>query len=316
MPADAVHVPGRAATRSFGASATASRRRCTSTCSRTFADASIQRETLACRCGHIVTAPAPDPRRREDELRAELRRASRSSASAASRLRNIGSRSPTEISESRSHAARCAASSIAAPASSARSTRAALALVPTAADVHADETSMRQQDLEGAPSSGASSRRSSSSTRTRRVEAATRPKQVLGDSHRSPRRRSIHRLQRRHQARRTHARRLPRSRATQALRAARASRNEGSARPDRRASIASSARRRTAEIVGTDAHLALRRERSRARSSRGSSAGLGGIAEPSSRARAWAKRFATCSELPRARPLPSLRDDPAGQQRR
>lgn len=106
-----------------------------------------QRETLSCRCGHIVTAPAPD--RVGDKTRyaasfiAHLIVSKCSESTPQYRLekfyRNIG----IPISRSTMCDLVHRGATELRPLHSA-----ALALVPAAADVHADETSTRQQDLE------------------------------------------------------------------------------------------------------------------------------------------------------------------------
>jgi transposase len=107
-----------------------------------------RRETLSCQCGHIVTAPAPDrvgeKTRYAPSFIAHLIVSKCSESTPQYRLekfyRNIG------IPISRStmcdllHRGAAALQPL---------HKAALALVPKAADVHADETSTRQQDLVG-----------------------------------------------------------------------------------------------------------------------------------------------------------------------
>jgi transposase len=108
----------------------------------------FRRETLSCRCGHIVTAPAPDrvgdktryapsfiahlivtkcgdsiPQYRLEKASANL--GIPMSRSTMCSLLHRGARELRPLQE------------------------AATALVPAAPDVHADETSMRQQDVEG-----------------------------------------------------------------------------------------------------------------------------------------------------------------------
>jgi transposase len=107
-----------------------------------------QRETLSCQCGHIVTAPAPDrvgeKTRYAPSFVAHLIVSKCSESTPQYRLekfyRNIG------IPVSRStmcdllHRGAVELQPL---------YNASLALVPKAADVHADETSTRQQDLKG-----------------------------------------------------------------------------------------------------------------------------------------------------------------------
>jgi transposase len=107
-----------------------------------------RRETLACRCGHIVTAPAPD--RVGDKTRyapsfvAHLIVSKCGDSIPQYRLekayRNLG----IPISRSTMCALLHRGAAELAPLY-----KAALAAVPAAADVHADETSMRQQDRAG-----------------------------------------------------------------------------------------------------------------------------------------------------------------------
>jgi transposase len=106
-----------------------------------------QRETLSCRCGHIVTAPAPtrlgEKTRYAPSFVAHLVVSKCSESTPQYRLekfyRNIG------IPISRS----TMCSLLHRGAGELRPLyNAALALVPSAPDVHADETSARQQDLE------------------------------------------------------------------------------------------------------------------------------------------------------------------------
>ncbi len=107
----------------------------------------FQRQTLACRCGYIVTAPAPDrvaeKTRYAPSFIAHLAVAKCSSSMPQYRLekeyRNIG------IPMSRS--TMCSLFHRGARELKPLYT-AALALVPAAADVHADETSIRQIDIE------------------------------------------------------------------------------------------------------------------------------------------------------------------------
>lgn len=107
-----------------------------------------QRETLACRCGHIVTAPAPDrigeKTRYAPSFAAHLVVSKCSESTPQYRLekfyRNIGI--PISRSTMCGLVHRTAAELVPLY-------RAALALVPAAADVHADETSARQQDKQG-----------------------------------------------------------------------------------------------------------------------------------------------------------------------
>jgi transposase len=106
-----------------------------------------RRETLSCRCGHIVTAPAPD--RVGDKTRyaasfiAHLVVSKCSESTPQYRLekfyRNIG----IPISRSTMCGLLHRGAAELRPLHTA-----ALALVPAAADVHADETSVRQQDRE------------------------------------------------------------------------------------------------------------------------------------------------------------------------
>lgn len=104
-----------------------------------------RRETLACRCGHIVTAPAPDrvgeKTRYAPSFAAHLIVSKCSESTPQYRLekfyRNIGI--PIARSTMCGLVHRSAAELFPIY-------RAALALVPAAADVHADETSARQQD--------------------------------------------------------------------------------------------------------------------------------------------------------------------------
>lgn len=107
-----------------------------------------RRETLACRCGHIVTAPAPDrvgeKTRYASSFVAHLVVSKCSESTPQYRLekfyRNIG----IPISRSTMCGLIHRGAGELAPIYNAL-----LALVPEAADVHADETSMRQQDLKG-----------------------------------------------------------------------------------------------------------------------------------------------------------------------
>jgi transposase len=106
-----------------------------------------RRETLSCRCGHIVTAPAPDrvgeKTRYAPSFVAHLIVSKCSESTPQYRLekfyRNIG----IPISRSTMCGLIHRGAAELAPLH-----RAALALVPAAPDVHADETSTRQQDLE------------------------------------------------------------------------------------------------------------------------------------------------------------------------
>lgn len=108
----------------------------------------FRRETLSCRCGHIVTAPAPErvgeKTRYAPSFIAHLIVTKCGDSIPQYRLekayRNLG------IPMSRS--TMCALLHRGAIELSALQ-NAAIAMVPAAPDVHADETSMRQQDLEG-----------------------------------------------------------------------------------------------------------------------------------------------------------------------
>ena len=107
----------------------------------------FQRETLACRCGHIVTAPAPD--RVGDKTRyapsfvAHLITSKCNDSIPQYRLEKAYRQLGIPISRSTMcdlfHRAAVELEPIYA---------AALALVPASADVHADETSIRQQGLD------------------------------------------------------------------------------------------------------------------------------------------------------------------------
>jgi transposase len=108
----------------------------------------FRRETLSCRCGHIVTAPAPDrvgeKTRYAPSFIAHLIVTKCGDSIPQYRLekayRNLG------IPMSRS----TMCSLLHRGARELRALQeAATALVPAAPDVHADETSMRQQDIEG-----------------------------------------------------------------------------------------------------------------------------------------------------------------------
>lgn len=107
-----------------------------------------QRETLSCRCGHIVTAPPPDrvgeKTRYAPSFIAHLIVSKCSESTPQYRLekfyRNIGI--PISRSTMCELLHRGAGELEALHAAS-------LALVPTATDVHADETSTRQQDVKG-----------------------------------------------------------------------------------------------------------------------------------------------------------------------
>lgn len=107
-----------------------------------------RRETLSCRCGHMVTAPAPDrigeKTRYASSFVAHLVVSKCSESTPQYRLekfyRNIG----IPISRSTMCGLLHRGAAELRPLYTA-----ALALVPDAADVHADETSTRQQDLEG-----------------------------------------------------------------------------------------------------------------------------------------------------------------------
>jgi transposase len=107
-----------------------------------------RRETLSCRCGHIVTAPAPDrvgeKTRYAPSFVAHLVVSKCSESTPQYRLekfyRNIG----IPISRSTMCGLIHRGANELAPLYNA-----ALALVPAAADVHADETSTRQQNLAG-----------------------------------------------------------------------------------------------------------------------------------------------------------------------
>jgi transposase len=107
-----------------------------------------RRETLSCRCGYIVTASAPDrvgeKTRYAPSFIAHLVVSKCSESTPQYRLekfyRNIG----IPISRSTMCGLLHRGASELRPLHTA-----ALALVPAAADVHADETSTRQQDLEG-----------------------------------------------------------------------------------------------------------------------------------------------------------------------
>jgi transposase len=106
-----------------------------------------RRETLSCRCGHIVTAPAPDrvgeKTRYAPSFVAHLVVSKCSESTPQYRLekfyRNIG----IPISRSTMCDLLHRGAAELAPLH-----KAALALVPATPDVHADETSTRQQDLE------------------------------------------------------------------------------------------------------------------------------------------------------------------------
>jgi len=111
---------------------------------------------------------------------------------------------------------------------------AALKLVPTASDVHADETSMRQQDLEGRSYiwSFRHSRacRVSLRSESQRIHSEAGARRLA----RSARRRHVHRLQRGDEARRKASCWMHRARSAEIVRATRAPRDQGSARLDQR----------------------------------------------------------------------------------
>lgn len=106
-----------------------------------------QRETLACRCGHIVTAPAPDrvgeKTRYAPSFIAHLVVSKCNDSIPQYRLEKAYRRLGIPISRSTMCDLFHRAADELRPLHSA-----ALALVPAAPDVHADETSIRQQGLE------------------------------------------------------------------------------------------------------------------------------------------------------------------------
>jgi transposase len=141
----------------------------------------FRRETLSCRCGHIVTAPAPDrvgeKTRYAPSFIAHLIVSKCGDSTPQYRLekayKNLG------IPMSRS--TMCAllhrgGRELAALQS------AATAMVPDAPDVHADETSMRQQDLEGRAFFWVFVTRELAVYRYATDRSGETPKKILGDS--------------------------------------------------------------------------------------------------------------------------------------
>jgi transposase len=105
------------------------------------------RETLACRCGHIITAPAPDrvgeKTRYAASFIAHLIVNKCSESTPQYRLEKFYKNIGIPVSRSTMCELLHRGADVLRPLHTA-----ALALVPAAPDVHADETSMRQQDIE------------------------------------------------------------------------------------------------------------------------------------------------------------------------